>query len=80
MLGMGLPYVAAFITNGLLLALMGAVLVGVPVYVAIRVIRTRQATKEYTPEPTENSTGRREVHSHWQRGLTDRYKGKPFTG
>jgi hypothetical protein len=45
MLGMGLPYVAAFITNGLLLSLMAAVLVGVPAYVAIRVIRTRRATK-----------------------------------
>jgi hypothetical protein len=46
MLGMGLPYAAAFITNGLLLALIVSVPLGVLAYLTVRVIRTRQATKE----------------------------------
>jgi hypothetical protein len=45
MLGMGLPCVAAFITNGLLLALIVFVTLGVLDYLTVRVIRTRRATK-----------------------------------
>ena len=45
MLGMGLPYVAALIVNGLILALIVFVPLGVLAYFAVRVIRTRRATK-----------------------------------
>ena len=41
MLGMGLPYVAALIVNGLILALIVFVPLGVLAYLTVRVIRTK---------------------------------------
>ena len=43
--GMSLPHLTAFIVNGLILALIVFVPLGVLVYLTVRVIRTRRATK-----------------------------------
>ena len=43
--GMGLPYLTASIVNGLILALIVLVPLGVLAYFTVRVIRTRRATK-----------------------------------
>gem|GEM_PF-6798213 len=45
MLGISLPYLAALIVNGLILALIVFVPLGVLAYFTVRVIRTRRATK-----------------------------------
>ena len=45
MLGIGLPYLVALIVNGLILALIVFVPLGVLAYFTVRVIRTRRATK-----------------------------------
>ncbi len=44
--GISLPYLAAFIVNGLILALIVFVPLGILAYVTVRVIRTRRAAKE----------------------------------
>jgi uncharacterized protein (DUF2062 family) len=45
MLGISLPYLVALIVNGLILALIVFVPLGVLAYFTVRVIRTRRATK-----------------------------------